>query len=60
MSIVSSSTLDGWLLQVLVTPEGQAYPYPYYARMRAEARANRTAFGPYVVNGYEACARPRR
>ena len=55
MSIVSSPTLDGWLLQVLVTPEGQADPYPYYARMREEARASRTAFGPYVVNGYEEC-----
>jgi cytochrome P450 len=38
---------------VLVTPEGQADPYPCYARMRAEARVSRTAFGPYVVNGYE-------
>ncbi len=55
MSIVSSPNLDGWLLQVLVTPEGQADPYPWYARMRAEARVSRTAFGPYVVNGYEEC-----
>lgn len=55
MSIVSSPNLDGWLLQVLVTPEGQADPYPWYTRMRAEARVSRTAFGPYVVNGYEEC-----
>ncbi len=55
MSIVSSPNLDGWLLQVLVTPEGQADPYPWYARMRAEATVSRTAFGPYVVNGYEEC-----
>jgi cytochrome P450 len=55
MTIISSPTLDGLLLQVLVTPEGQANPYPYYARMRDEARVSRTAFGPYVVNGYEEC-----
>jgi cytochrome P450 len=55
MTIISSPTLDGLLLQVLVTPEGQADPYPYYALMREESRASRTAFGPYVVNGYEEC-----
>src|SRR5271169_5512560 len=55
MSIASSPNLDGWLLQVLVTPEGQADPYPWYARMREEARVSRTAFGPYCVNGYEEC-----
>jgi cytochrome P450 len=55
MTIVSSPTLDGLLLQVLATPEGQADPYPHYARMRDEARVSRTAFGPYVVNGYEEC-----
>ena len=38
MSIVTSPTLDGHLLQVLITPEGQANPYPYYALMREEAR----------------------
>jgi cytochrome P450 len=52
MSIVSSPTLDGHLLQVLITPEGQANPYPYYALMREEARVYRTSFGPYCVNGY--------
>ena len=31
MTIISSPNLDGLLLQVLVTPEGQADPYPYYA-----------------------------
>jgi cytochrome P450 len=55
MTIATSSTLDGLLLQVLATPEGQADPYPYYAQMRAEARVSRTAFGPYVVNGYDEC-----
>jgi cytochrome P450 len=55
VSIVSSPTLDGLLLQVLATPDGQANPYPLYARMHAEARVSRTAFGPYVVNGYEEC-----
>jgi cytochrome P450 len=53
MTIVSSPTLDGLLLQVLATPDGQANPYPLYARMHAEARVSRTAFGPYVVNGYD-------
>src|SRR5580692_12386955 len=55
MTIASSPTLDGLLLQVLATPEGQADPYPCYARMRSEARVSRTAFGPYVVNGYQEC-----
>src|SRR5580693_6012063 len=55
MTIASSPTLDGLLLQVLATPDGQADPYPLYARMRAEARVSRTAFGPYVVNGYDEC-----
>jgi cytochrome P450 len=55
MTIATSPTLDGLLLQVLATPEGQADPYPFYAQMRAEARVSRTAFGPYVVNGYEEC-----
>jgi cytochrome P450 len=55
MTIASSPTLDGLLLQVLATPDGQADPYPLYARMHAEARVSRTAFGPFVVNGYEEC-----
>ena len=55
MTIVSSPTLDGLLLQVLATPDGQADPYPLYARMHAEARVSRTAFGPYVVSGYDEC-----
>jgi len=55
MSIATSPTLDGHLLQVLVTPEGQADPYPYYALMRDEARVSRTSFGPYCVNGYAEC-----
>jgi cytochrome P450 len=55
MTITSSAALDGALLQVIVTPEGQADPYPWYAAMREEARAFRTSFGPYVVNGYEEC-----
>ena len=55
MSIATSPTLDGHLLQVLMTPEGQADPYPYYALMREEARVSRTSFGPYCVNGYAEC-----
>ena len=55
MTIATSPNLDGLLLQVLATPEGQADPYPDYARMRDEAGVSRTAFGPYVVNGYEEC-----
>jgi cytochrome P450 len=53
VTVTTSPTLDGALLQVLITPEGQADPYPWYARMREEARVFRTSFGPYVVNGYE-------
>ena len=55
MSIATSPTLDGYLLQVLITPEGQADPYPSYALMRNEARVYRTSFGPYCVNGYAEC-----
>jgi cytochrome P450 len=55
MKIASSPSLDGLLLQVLATPEGQADPYPLYARMHDEAKVSRTAFGPYVVNGYDEC-----
>ena len=55
MAVVSSPTLDALLLEVLATPEGQADPYPRYARMREEARVSRTSFGPYVVNGYDEC-----
>jgi cytochrome P450 len=55
VSIATSPTLDGYLLQVLITPEGQADPYPYYAMMREEARAYRTSFGAYCVNGYAEC-----
>jgi cytochrome P450 len=55
MSIATSPTLDGHLLQVLITPEGQADPYPFYALMREEARVYRTSFGPYCVNGYAEC-----
>ncbi|HEX4126379.1 MAG TPA: cytochrome P450 [Acidimicrobiales bacterium] len=55
MTNATSPTLDGLLLQVLITPEGQADPYPCYAQMRSEARVSRTAFGPYVVNGYQEC-----
>jgi cytochrome P450 len=53
MTIASSPALDGRLLQVLITPEGQADPYPWYALMREEARAFRSSLGPFVVNGYD-------
>jgi len=55
MNIATSPTLDEHLLQVVMTPEGQADPYPYYSLMREEARVSRTAFGPYCVNGYAEC-----
>jgi cytochrome P450 len=55
VGIVSSPVLDGLLLQALITPEGQADPYPLFARMRAEATVSRSAMGPYVVNGYDVC-----
>ena len=55
MTTATNPTLDGHLLQVLITPEGQADPYPWYTKMRAESRLFRTSFGPYVVHGYEEC-----
>ncbi len=55
MTIASGPTLDALLLQVLATPEGQADPYPLYARMHEEATAIRTSLGPLVVVGYEEC-----
>jgi cytochrome P450 len=55
VGIVSSPVIDGLLMQALITPEGQANPYPLYARMREEARVSRTSFGPLVVNGYDEC-----
>jgi cytochrome P450 len=55
MSITSSPEVDGLLLQVLVTPEGQADPYPLYSQMREVAPVSRTAFGPLLVNGYDDC-----
>ena len=58
MTIATSPNLDALLLQVLVTPEGQADPYPYYARMRDEARVSRTAFGPYVRHWLRGMPRP--
>jgi cytochrome P450 len=55
MTIATNPMLDGHLLQVLITPEGQADPYPWYTKMRADSRLFRTSFGPYVVHGYEEC-----
>ncbi len=55
VGIVSSPVIDGLLMQALITPEGQANPYPLYARMRQEARVSRHSFGPFVVNGYDEC-----
>lgn len=55
MSIVSDPTIDGLLMQVLMTPEGRADPYPLYAQMRAIAPVSRTAIGPLLVTGYEDC-----
>lgn len=55
MSIVSDPIIDGLLMQVLMTPEGRADPYPLYAQMRAIAPVSRTAIGPLLVTGYEDC-----
>ena len=51
MTIVSSPTLDALLLQVLITPEGQADPYPL---LRADARG-----GPGEPHGVRAVRRQR-
>jgi cytochrome P450 len=53
MTIVTNPIVDGLLLQVLLTPEGMADPYPLYDQMREIATISRTAFGPLVVSGYE-------
>ena len=55
MGILSSPVLDGLLLQALITPEGQADPYPLYAQMREQATVSRSSLGAYVVNGYGVC-----
>src|SRR4051794_14646595 len=55
VSIVSDPTVDGLLMQVLITPEGRADPYPLYAQIRAAAPVCRTSFGPLVVSGYADC-----
>ncbi|HEX3794933.1 MAG TPA: cytochrome P450 [Acidimicrobiales bacterium] len=55
MSIVSSAEVDGLLLQVLLTPEGRADPYPLYTQMRAVAPVTRTVMGALLVTGHEEC-----
>jgi cytochrome P450 len=55
MSIPASPVIDGLLLQVLLTPEGRADPYPLYTQMRAIAPVSRTALGLLLVTGYEEC-----
>jgi cytochrome P450 len=55
MGIVSSNEVDGLLLQVLLTPEGRADPYPLYSQMRQVASVTRTVMGPLLVNGHEEC-----
>jgi cytochrome P450 len=55
VGILSSPVLDGLLLQAVITPEGQADPYPLYAQMREQAAVSRSSLGPYVVNGYDVC-----
>jgi cytochrome P450 len=55
MSIPSDPMVDALLMQVLITPEGRADPYPLYAQMRAAAPVCRTSFGPLVVSGYADC-----
>jgi cytochrome P450 len=55
LSVDSSAEVDGLLLQVLLSPEGRADPYPLYAQMRQVASVTRTVMGPLLVNGHEEC-----
>jgi cytochrome P450 len=55
VSIVSDPVVDALLMQVLITPEGRADPYPLYAQIRAAAPLCRTSFGPLVASGYADC-----
>src|SRR4051794_28492683 len=55
VSIVSDPTVDGLLMQVLITPEGRAGPAPLYAQIGGAAPVCRASFGPLVVAGCGAC-----
>ncbi len=47
---------DALLLELLLTPEGRADPYPRYEAIRAEAPRHRSAMGAlWVVTGYDDC-----
>jgi cytochrome P450 len=46
---------DHALAQAVLTPEGRADPYPYYAVVREHAPAFRTALGVVVVGRYDDC-----
>ncbi len=55
MTIDANTEAENLFLQVLLTPEGRADPYPLYRRMREVAPVFRTVMGPIVVTSYETC-----
>lgn len=55
MAVEPDAEAEGVFLQVLLTPEGRADPYPLYRQMRATAPVFRTVMGPIVVHRYDDC-----
>jgi cytochrome P450 len=56
---MTATTTDndiGQLMAALATPNGQADPYPIYARMHRLGEAMAAADGTIVVTGYQACS----
>ena len=53
MTIDLHPEAENLFLQVLLTPEGRADPYPLYEQIRAITPTFRTAMGPIVVTGYD-------
>ena len=57
MTAVLDEAADAALLEVLLTPEGRADPYPLYRRIRERAPVLRTSFGDgsIALTRYEDC-----
>jgi cytochrome P450 len=53
MPAVTDIDADNVLLQLLLTPDGRADPYPHYHQLREQAPVLRSSFGPIVVSRYE-------
>ena len=55
MPAVMDQTADAALIELLITPEGRADPYPYYDRIRERAPVLRSLTGTVVVTRYRDC-----